>query len=76
MSFTIWVNMRPDRAEPSYQCNPLQSVKSVVKNLAAAISGFFLDLFLPAENFSLATTATAKPSSRRAPLSGVFVLPV
>ncbi|MEI6607310.1 MAG: hypothetical protein WCP35_18515 [Verrucomicrobiota bacterium] len=44
-----------------------------------AETGAFLgsdDLFVSVENFSLATTATAKPSSRRAPLSGVFVLPV
>ena len=40
MAFTIWVSLRLDRTGPFYPCNPLQSVKSVVKNVAATISIF------------------------------------
>ena len=31
LEFTIGVSLRLDRSGPSYPCNPLQSVKSVVK---------------------------------------------
>jgi hypothetical protein len=43
MTPIIWVSLRLDRSGSSYPCNPLQSVKSVVKNAAAT---FFIFIFL------------------------------
>jgi hypothetical protein len=42
MTPIIWVSLRLDRSGSSHPCNPLQSVKSVVKNATAS---FFIFIF-------------------------------